>query len=68
MTEQTDGYISKIQLNGKVYALRCEVVEVYAMTCSKCGGNLTLKYGNGTCEFCKTSYTTQFRIVEGGNE
>ena len=64
--EQIDGYIDKICVHGKTYKLRCEVVEVYAMTCPKCGGQLELKYGTGTCPFCKTNFTTQFKVVENG--
>ena len=64
--DKVDGYISKIQMqNGKVYALRCEIVEVYATTCPKCGGNVTLKYGTGKCDYCGTTYTTQFKMVDG---
>lgn len=63
--DKVDGYITKIAIDGKVYALRCEIVEVYATTCPKCGGNVTLKYGTGNCDFCGTSYTTQFKMVEG---
>lgn len=63
--DKVDGYVSKIAIGGKVYALQCEIVEVYATTCPKCGGNVTLKYGTGKCDFCGTSYTTQFKIVEG---
>lgn len=63
--EKVDGYISKIEIDGKTYALRCEIVEVYATTCPKCGGNVTLKYGTGKCDYCGTSYTTQFKMVEG---
>ena len=60
-----DGYISKIMMpNGKVYKLQCEVVEVYPMNCPKCGGKLELKYGHGKCEFCGTSYSTNFKVVE----
>jgi hypothetical protein len=63
--EEFAGYISKIQMpNGKVYKLRCEVIEVYAMTCPHCGGKLELKYGSGECKYCGTSFTTQFKIVE----
>ncbi len=62
--EKVDGYISKIILSGKIYKLRCEVVEVYPMTCNKCGGQLELKYGTGTCPFCGTMYTTQFKVEE----
>lgn len=59
------GYISRIMLpNGKLYKLRCEVVEVYPMTCPKCGGRVELHYGNGNCQSCGTAFTTQFKIVE----
>lgn len=59
------GYISRIQLpDGKLYKLQCEVVEVYAMTCPKCGGKVELKYGTGECQSCGTGFTTQFKIVE----
>jgi len=65
MDEEFAGYISKIEMpDGKIYKLRCEVVEVYAMTCPKCGGKLELKYGSGECKYCGTSFTTQFKIVE----
>lgn len=60
-----DGFISSIKLpNGKLYKLRCEVVEIYPMTCHKCGGRVILRYGNGECESCGTNYTTQFKIME----
>ena len=59
-----DGYISKICVGGKTYKLKCEVVEVYPMTCRKCGGQLELKYGHGKCLYCGTHYSTNFNIVE----
>lgn len=63
--EYFDGYINTVRTpNGKKYKLQCEVVEIYAMTCPKCGGQLELHYGNGTCKFCGTSFTTQFKVVE----
>ncbi len=62
-----DGYISKIQVGDKVYALRCEIVEVHPMTCPKCGGNMTLKYGTGKCDYCGTLYTTQFKVEEANH-
>lgn len=58
------GYIHSIDLFGKIYKLQCEVVEVYPMTCKKCGGQLELKYGHGECPYCNTHYSTQFRIIE----
>jgi len=63
--KEFDGYISSVQLpNGKVYKLRCEITEIHPMTCQKCGGPVTLKYGYGKCDFCGTCYSTQFKIVE----
>lgn len=63
--EKLDGYVSKIMLpNGKVYGLRCEIVEVYPITCPKCGCSFELKYGSGKCPACETYYTTQFKLTE----
>ena len=63
--KEFEGYISSVQLaNGKVYKLRCEVVEVYPMTCPKCAGKVVLKYGSGECQSCGTAFTTQFKITE----
>ena len=63
--EHIDGYISRITLpNGKTYALRMEVVEVYPVKCKNCGATFELKYGSGRCECCGTNYTTQFKVVE----
>ena len=59
-----DGYISRIQLHGKTYKLRCEIVEVYSISCPKCGGSFELKYGNGKCPYCDTYYTTNFKLME----
>ena len=40
-----DGYISEIQLaNGQRYLLRAKVVEVYPITCPKCGALITGKF------------------------
>ena len=67
--EEIAGYINRITLpNGKVYKLQCEVVEVYPMECPKCGGNVTLKYGTGKCDYCGTNFTTQFKIIEKEGE
>jgi rRNA maturation endonuclease Nob1 len=62
--EQVDGYISKISFGGKTYALKCEIVEVYPITCPKCGASFELKYGSGQCDHCGTYYTTQFKLIE----
>ena len=59
-----DGYISKINIYGKTYKLRCEVVEVYPITCPKCGGSFELRYGSGQCDHCGTYFTTQFKLQE----
>jgi hypothetical protein len=47
MSEKIDGYISKISVGGKIYALKCEVVEARPITCTKCGASFQLKYGEG---------------------
>lgn len=65
--DNIDGYISKIHVNGKTYALRCEVVEARPITCTKCGASFQLKYGEGQCEHCGTYYTTRFYIEEKEN-
>ena len=64
MKKEFDGYISSIVVNGKRYKLRCEIVEVHAMTCTKCGSPLKLHYGSGTCDYCGTSFSTKFEVVE----
>ena len=60
MNEKIDGYISKISFQGKVYALRCEIVEARPVVCNRCGASFQLKYGEGRCEHCGTYYTTHF--------
>lgn len=61
--EKFDGYIHTIKFpNGKTYKLQCEVVEVHAMICPRCGGNLELHYGEGKCEYCGTNFTTKFSL------
>lgn len=67
MANTFDGYISAIQLYGKTYKLRCEVVEVYPITCPKCGASFELRYGSGKCDHCGTNYTTQFKVVENND-
>lgn len=62
--EKIEGYISKICLNGKIYRLQCEVVEVHPISCTKCGGPVELKFGYGKCNFCGTNYATNFKIEE----
>ena len=62
--KELDGYINRITFNGKTYGLRCEIVEIYPITCPKCGCSFELKYGSGRCPACDTYYTTQFKIIE----
>ena len=64
MNEEFAGYISRISLDGKIYKLKCEVVEARPITCKKCGASFQLKYGEGQCEHCGTYYTTHFYIEE----
>lgn len=59
-----DGVISKINIGGKTYALQCCVIEARPITCKKCGHPFELAYGKGKCEFCGTSYTTEFVVQE----
>lgn len=58
------GYVSSIRISNKLYKLRCEIVEVYPITCPKCGGSFELRYGSGQCPYCNTYYTTQFKLEE----
>ena len=62
--EEFAGYISQINLYGKIYKLRCEVVEAHPIVCKKCGASFQLKYGEGQCTHCGTYYTTHFYIEE----
>lgn len=62
--EKIDGYVNRIKLNGKTYALRCEVIEAHPIVCKKCGASFELRYGEGKCEHCGTYYTTKFDIIE----
>ena len=59
-----DGFISTILLNGKKYALKCNVIEAHPITCPKCGGTFELAFGKGRCSFCGTYFTTEFKITE----
>ena len=59
-----DGYISRIAVNGKIYGLKCEIIEAKPIICKKCGASFELRYGEGRCSHCGTYYTTKFDIVE----
>lgn len=64
-----DGYVSQISFRDchgdlKTYQLRCEIVEVYPITCPKCGASFELKYGSGQCSHCGTYFTTEFKLKE----
>ena len=62
--EHIDGYINRIQIGGKTYALKCEIIEAKPIVCKKCGGPVELKFGHGKCEYCGTFYSTNFTIIE----
>lgn len=62
--EEFAGYISQINLYGKIYKLKCEIVEAHPIVCKKCGASFQLKYGEGQCTHCGTYYTTHFYIEE----
>ena len=57
-------FISAVIINGKKYKLRCEIVEVHPLTCTRCGSPLELHNGHGKCEYCGTSYSAIMSIVE----
>lgn len=57
-------YISAMRINGITYKLRCEIVEVHPLTCTKCGSPLEMHNGHGKCEYCGTSYSAVMNIVE----
>lgn len=61
---KVDGYISRISVGGKTYALKTEVVIAKPLTCSKCGASLILRYGEGQCEHCGTYYSSHITIEE----
>ena len=65
--KELDGYISKICFEGKIYGLKCEVVEARPIVCKKCGASFQIKYGEGRCDHCGTYYTTHFYIEEKEN-
>lgn len=62
--KQFEGYISSVYVCGKLYKLRCEVVEVHPIVCPKCGSSFELKYGTGQCPACGTWFTTEFKLTE----
>ena len=57
-------YITAIKVGGKTYKLRCEIVEIHPLTCTKCGSPLELHNGHGRCEYCGTNYSAIMSIVE----
>ena len=61
---EVDGFINKISIGDKTYALQCKVIEAHPITCPKCGGTFELAYGRGKCDFCGTYFTTEFKITE----
>ena len=61
---EVDGFINKITIGNKIYALQCKLIEAYPITCPKCGGTFELSFGHGRCDFCGTYFTTEFKITE----
>ncbi len=63
--QEVEGFIHTIALaNGKKYALQASVIAVKPIVCPKCGGTVTLRYGEGKCDFCGVQYTSKFELVE----
>lgn len=63
--EKMDGFISAIKMpDGKIYGLKCRVIEAHPITCPKCGGTFELAFGRGKCDFCGTYFTTEFKLEE----
>ena len=62
--EHIDGYINRIKINGKTYALKTEIVEAKPVICKRCGASFQLRYGEGQCEHCGTYYTTRYYFGE----
>lgn len=63
-TSADQQYITAIKVGGTTYKLRCEIVEVHPLTCTKCGSPLELHNGHGRCEYCGTNYSAIMSIVE----
>ena len=63
-TSADQHYITAIKVGSTTYKLRCEIVEVHPLTCTKCGSPLELHNGHGRCEYCGTSYSAVMSIVE----
>jgi len=64
MSEKFDGYISCLNLGGKRFGFKCAITEVFQFVCKNCGAPVELHFGGGKCEYCGTSYTTQFYVEE----
>lgn len=63
--EKIDGYFSKIKLaDGKVYGIKAYVTEIHKINCNNCGAPFELKFGQGTCPYCDTRYSTEFKLIQ----
>lgn len=62
--DECDGYISRICVCGKTYKLRCEIVEVHPLICTRCGHPLELHNGRGQCPACGTNFSAVLKVVE----
>ena len=59
-----DGFVNKIAVNGKIYALQCSVITAHPIICPKCGDSFELAFGKGRCPSCGTYFTTEFKLSE----
>ena len=57
-------YVTHIVINNKEYAFKALVTEYYPLTCTKCGGQVELNNGIGTCPYCKTTYSATIMLKE----
>jgi len=62
--EGCEGWISKVRILDKTYALKCEVIALHPISCPKCGGSVNLTHGEGRCDYCGTLFTTKLMMVD----
>ena len=61
-----DGVISSITLpNGKTYAIKAIVMEAFPLTCTKCGGKVTIKNGWGDLSILRYRIHDKYRLKGG---
>lgn len=62
--EPFGGYVHSVVLNGVLYKLQCEIVEVHPLICTRCGHPLELHNGRGQCPACGTNFSAVMAIKE----